>query len=162
MPPHQNLGDAFDPLSAPCAGFEWIGKILCFPGNFFAAELHDAHGVRRLAVISQDVLGDPKITAADDSPHGEALFARLLGAGDLYIAPAADSLARLGVFQHGILEIDVVLRFKIVGIGCRPMPIQGRTYFLSFHRTLRPRRSSISRVARDNFMTSLYLIVLTS
>src|ERR1700722_14251794 len=130
LPPHP-----FDPLSAPRGGLERVRKILCFPCHLVAAELHDAHGVGRLPVIRQNVLGNPKITAAKDSPHGEALFARLIGACDLYVAPAADSLARLGVFQHRILEIDVVLRFKIVGIGCSPMPIQCRTYLLIYHMT---------------------------
>src|ERR1700682_4231729 len=83
----------FDPLSAPRAGLERIRKVLCFPRNLVAAELHDAHGVGRLPVIRQNILGDPKITAANDSPHSEALFARLIGARDLYVAPTADSLA---------------------------------------------------------------------
>jgi hypothetical protein len=30
---------------------EWIRKVLCFPRNLDARELHDAHGVGRLAVI---------------------------------------------------------------------------------------------------------------
>src|SRR5580700_3691085 len=58
----------FDPLSAPGGSHEWIRKILCFPRNLSAPELHDAHGVRRLAVIGQDEFGDPKITAANDPP----------------------------------------------------------------------------------------------
>src|SRR5579862_6534457 len=63
----------FDPLRAPAAGLERIGKVLGFSRNLVAAELHDAHGVGRLPVIGQNVLRDPKITAADDSPHSEAL-----------------------------------------------------------------------------------------
>src|SRR5262249_45079228 len=35
--------------------------------------------------------------------------------------------------QHRILAIDGVLRFKIVGIGRGPMPIQCRTYLLISH-----------------------------
>src|ERR1700733_6180692 len=125
----------FNPPSAPRAGLERVGKVLCFPCHLVAAEFHDADGVGGLSVIRQNIFGDPKITAANDSPHSEALFARLIGARDLYVAPAADSLARLGVFQHRILEIDVVFRFKIVGIGCSPMPIQCRAYLLSSHMT---------------------------
>src|SRR5215469_12119557 len=83
----------FDPLCAPGARLERVCKILCFPCNLVAAELHDAHGVGRLTVICQDVFGDPKITAANDSPHSETLFIRLLGACDLYVASTADSLA---------------------------------------------------------------------
>src|SRR5262245_17658695 len=76
----------FDPLCAPGARLERIRKILCFPCNLIAAELHDAHGVGRLTIICQDVFGDPKITAANDSPHSETLFTRLLSACDLYVA----------------------------------------------------------------------------
>src|ERR1700723_917728 len=81
LPPHP-----FDPLSAPRGGLERVRKVLCFPCNLVAAELHDAHGVGRLPVIRQNKLGDPKITAAEDSRRGEALFARLLGSRDLYVA----------------------------------------------------------------------------
>src|SRR5437016_12860616 len=83
----------FDPLCAPGARLERIRKVLCFPCNLLAAELHDAHGVGRLTVICQDVFGDPKITAATDSPHSETLFTRLLSACDLYVASTGDSLA---------------------------------------------------------------------
>src|ERR1700677_4998180 len=70
----------FDPLSAPRAGLEWIRKVLCFPRHLVAAELHDAHVIESLPVIGQNILGNQKITAANDSPHSEALFARLIGA----------------------------------------------------------------------------------
>src|SRR5580700_6813304 len=86
-------GHPFDPLSAKCGSREWIRKVLCFPRNLDAAELHDAHGVGRLAVIRQDEFGDPKITAANDSPDRKPLIARLTGALALYVASAAGSLA---------------------------------------------------------------------
>jgi hypothetical protein len=117
-------------LSAECGSREWVREVLCFPRNLVAAELHDAHGVGRLAVICQDEFGDPKITAANDSPDGKPLVARLTGALVLYVGSAAGSLARLRVFQHRVVEIDAVLRFKIVGIGRRPMLIQCRTDLL--------------------------------
>src|SRR5271157_5833199 len=41
----------FDILSARCAGLEWIRKVLRFPRNLVAPELHDAHSVGWLAVI---------------------------------------------------------------------------------------------------------------
>ena len=83
----------FDPLCAPGARRERIGKILRFPGNLVADELHDAHGVGWLSIICQDVFADPKIVPADDSPHSKTLFARLLGARDLYVLTTADALA---------------------------------------------------------------------
>src|SRR5512132_106173 len=65
----------FDPLSAPCGSHEGIRKVLCFPRNLVALELHDAHGVGRLAVICQDEFGDPKITAANNSSDSKPFFA---------------------------------------------------------------------------------------
>ena len=84
---------AFDPSSAKCGSHEWIRKVLCFPRNLVAAELHDAHGVGRLAVIREDEFGDPKIAAANDSPDSKPLFARLTGALALYVGSTAGSLA---------------------------------------------------------------------
>jgi hypothetical protein len=46
--------------------YEWIRKVLGFPRNLVVPEHRDADGVGRLAVISQDEFGDPKITAAND------------------------------------------------------------------------------------------------
>src|ERR1700692_1042402 len=83
----------FDPLSAPCGSHEWIRKVLCFPRNLVVPELHDAHGVGRLAVICQDEFGDPKITAANDSDSKKPLFARLTSALALYVASTTGSLA---------------------------------------------------------------------
>jgi hypothetical protein len=80
-------------LSSPCGSHEWIRKVLRFPHNLVAPELHDADRVGRLAVICQDEFGDPKITAANDSLDSKSLFARLTGALVLYIASTAGSLA---------------------------------------------------------------------
>src|SRR6201998_2735764 len=83
----------FDPWSARCGSHEGIGKVLGFPRNLVAPELHNAHGVGRLAVICQDEFGDPKLTAANDSSDSKPLFARLTGALVLYVASTAGSLA---------------------------------------------------------------------
>src|SRR5262249_34266060 len=64
-----------------------------FPAQLVALELHDAHGVGRLAVICQDEFGDPKITAANNSSDSKPFFARLTGALVLYVASTAGSLA---------------------------------------------------------------------
>src|SRR6201984_3623271 len=82
-----------DPLSAPCGSHEWIRKVLCFPRNLVVPELHNTHGVGRLAVICQDEFGDPKITASNDSSDSKTLFARLTSALVLYVASTAGSLA---------------------------------------------------------------------
>jgi hypothetical protein len=84
----------FDPLSARCGSHEWIRKVLCFQRNLVVLELHDAHGVGRLAVICYDQVADLKIiTAANDSSDSKPLFARLTCALVLYVAPTAGSLA---------------------------------------------------------------------
>src|SRR5246127_325944 len=76
----------FDPWSAPCGSQEWICKVLGFSRYLVVPELHDAHGVGRLAVICQDEFGDPKITAANDSSDTKPLFAWLTSALVLYVA----------------------------------------------------------------------------
>src|SRR5271154_4434193 len=83
----------FDPLSAECGSHEWIRKVLCFPRNLVAPELHDAHGVGRLAVICQDEFANPKITAANGSLDSKPLFARLTSALVQYVASTEGSLA---------------------------------------------------------------------
>src|SRR6476660_2618973 len=87
------FGHPFDPLSAECGSHEWIRKVMCFPRNLVAPELHDAHGVGRLAVICQDEFGDPKLTAANDSSDSKPLFAWLASTLALYVASTAGSLA---------------------------------------------------------------------
>src|SRR5271154_2704454 len=83
----------FDPLSAECGSYEWIRKVLCLPRNLVAPEFHDAHGVGRLVIISQDEFGDPEIPAAKDSPDRKPLVAGLTGALVLYVASTTGSLA---------------------------------------------------------------------
>src|SRR5580658_8565177 len=83
----------FDPLSARCGSHKRICKVLRFPRNLVVLELHDAHSVGRLAVVCQDEFGDPKITAANDSPDSKPLFIRLTSALVLYVASTAGSLA---------------------------------------------------------------------
>src|SRR6202050_682763 len=79
----------FDPLSAPCGSQKWIRKVLCFPRNLVAAELHDAHGVARIAVIHQDEFGEPKLPAANDPAGSKPPFVRLTPALALYVASTA-------------------------------------------------------------------------
>src|ERR1700735_1935408 len=85
-------GHPFDPLSAECGSREWIRKVLCFSRNLVAPELHDAHGVGRLAVICQDEFSDPKLAAANDSSDGKPLFVRLTSPLVLDVASTTGSL----------------------------------------------------------------------
>ena len=81
-----------DPLRAPCGIHEWIRKVLGFSRNLVVPELHDAHGVGRLAVIGQDEFGNPEITAANDSSDSKPFVARLASALVLYVTSTPGSL----------------------------------------------------------------------
>src|SRR6185369_1973146 len=61
-----------------------------FRAYLVTQELHDAHGVGRPAVISQDEFGDPQIAPAKDSLDSKPLFAWLTSALVLYIASTAE------------------------------------------------------------------------
>src|SRR3974390_352859 len=115
---------SLDPLRAECRSWKWIGKVLRFACDFVALELHNAHGVGRFVIVGKDEFGDPKLAAANDSPDRKPLFVRLTGALVHYVGSTAGSLARLGILQHRVLQIDAVLRFEIVGIGRRPVLIE--------------------------------------
>ena len=51
-----------------------IGEILRFVGYLSFAKLHDAHRVRRYAVIAKHGFGDPEIAAADNPPDRKTLL----------------------------------------------------------------------------------------
>ena len=53
---------------------EPIGEILRFVGHPSFAEFHDAHRVRRYAVIGKHEFGDPEIAAADNPPDRKTLL----------------------------------------------------------------------------------------
>src|SRR5262249_47590729 len=74
--------------------------------------------------------------SAEDPAHGEALLVRLRGAGGLDVAPATDALARLRIFEDGILPVDVVLRLEVARIGGGPVAVQKRSDIPLVHREL--------------------------
>src|SRR5689334_18797401 len=86
-----------------------VGEILGFVGDQSFAEFHDAHRVRRDAVIGQHEFTDPEIAAAGHSPERKTLLVRLDEPALLNLAPADDALARLRIVEHGILAVDVML-----------------------------------------------------
>ncbi len=106
----------------------WVSR-----ATFPSTELHDAHGVRQAAVIGQDIFSDPEVARADYPPHSEAFPVRLRGARRLDVAPPADALARLRIFEHRVLSINVVLRLEIVRIGRGPVAIQSRLNLAVVH-----------------------------
>src|SRR5438874_564736 len=94
-------------------GVEPVGEILCFAGHQSVAEFHDAHRVRRYAVIGEHEFGDPEIAAADDSPDRKTLLVRLDCSALLNVVPAANPLARLRIIEHGILAVDFMFDVEI-------------------------------------------------
>ena len=55
------------------------------------------------------------------------------------MAPAAHALARLRIFQHGVLAVDLVLDLEVVGVGRRPVEIQSRANVTVCHFDPSPR-----------------------
>src|SRR5579862_7225336 len=121
------------PLSTRCGSHERVRKVLRLPRYLVLPEFHNANRVRRPAVIGEDEFSDPEVTAAKNASDRKPLFVWLARALALYVAPAAGPLTRLRILQHRVLVVYYVLRFKIVGIGRRPMLIQRRADILISH-----------------------------
>src|SRR5271166_486081 len=115
---------SLDPLRARGSGFERVGKVLGLAGHLAIHELHDAHGVRRPAVIGEDEFGDPEVARADDAAHREALRVRLRDAGGLDVVPAPDALARLRVLEQCVLPVYVVLNIEVICVRGGPVAIK--------------------------------------
>src|SRR5580704_2576259 len=91
-----------DPLRARRSRLKRIAEVLGLTGNLAAFELHDAHRVRRHAVVGEDELSDPNVGSTEYAPHAKALLVRLSSTRRLNIAPAGDPLPGLRVLEHGI------------------------------------------------------------
>ena len=120
-----------DQMRARRPRLERIGEILGLARDLAVAKLHDAHRIGRPPVIGQNKFGDPEVARADDPPDREALLVRLHGARRLNVAPPTDALARLRIFEHRVLLIDLMLRLEVVGVGRGPVAIQSRANFWS-------------------------------
>src|SRR6202166_592488 len=115
-----------------------IGEILRFVGPQSFAKFHDAHRVRRCAVIGKNELSDPEIAAADNPPDRKALLVRLDEPAFLNVVPAADPLARLRIIKHGILAVDFMFDLEIAGVRRSPMALQRRPHGSIIHLDLPP------------------------
>ena len=91
------------------AGLERRAEVLRLAGHLSVAEFHDAHCVKRHAVIAEHQFGDPEVAVADDPLDGEALLARLHRSALLNLASAANAFARLRIVEHRILSVDLML-----------------------------------------------------
>jgi len=63
--------DPLYPLAPPVRSLERVREILCLVHDLTVAKLHNAHSVRWSPRVGDDVLGDPEITFAEDSPDIE-------------------------------------------------------------------------------------------
>ena len=97
-----------------------------FVGHPSFAEFHDAHRVRRYAVIGKHEFSDPEIAAADNSPDRKTLLVWLDESAFLNVVPAADPLARLRIIKYGILALDFMLDIEIARVRSIPMALQRR------------------------------------
>src|SRR5215469_4075993 len=98
----------FDPLRPRRSRRKQIAEILGLARHLAVEKLHDAHGIGWPPIIGQDIFGDPEITRADDLP------------------PPADALARLRIFEHRVLSVNLMLPLEVVRIGSGPVAIQRR------------------------------------
>src|SRR5882757_11276595 len=103
-----------------------LGEIFRFVGHQSFAEFHDAHRVGWYAVIGKYEFGDPEIAAADNSPDRKTLLVGLDESALLNVVPAADSLARLRIIEHGILAVDFMFDLEIARVRSLPMALQRR------------------------------------
>src|ERR1700676_1785637 len=115
------------PLSARGPRLEGVAEVLGLTGNLAVFELHDAHRVRRHAVVGQDEFSDPKVGSTEYAPHAKALLVRLRRTRRLNIAPAADPFPGLRVLKHGIVVVNFVLRLEIIRVRGGPMAIQSHS-----------------------------------
>src|SRR5215472_4987442 len=116
----------FDPLRPRRSRRKQIAEILGLARHLAVEKLHDAHGIGWPPIIGQDIFGDPEITRADDPPNREAFLVRLRGARRLDLPPPADALARLRIFEHRVLSVNLMLPLEVVRIGSGPVAIQRR------------------------------------
>jgi hypothetical protein len=86
--------DPLNPLAPPGWRLEGIREILCLVHDLTVAELHNAHGVCRAALVRDCVFRDPEITVPDNSLDLETRrLAGMMTPQGLQIASPEDSLA---------------------------------------------------------------------
>jgi NAD(P)H-dependent FMN reductase len=89
----------------------------------------------------------------------EALPVGLPLARHPYVAPAADALARLRIFEHGILAIEGVLGLEIAGVRRGPVPVERGADVLVCHRVLL-RRDSVAAARKQDTLIAMSETVL--
>src|ERR1700733_10322734 len=128
--------DSLNKMRARWGRVKPIGERLRFVGHQSFAEFHDAHRVRRYAVIAEHEFGNPEVAAADHSPDRKTFLVWLDEPALLNVVPAADPLARLRIIKDRILAIDFMFGREVVRVRGIPMALQRRPHGSIVHLTL--------------------------
>jgi len=122
-----------DPLSAPRPGLERIAAISSLSDRLPTAKFHNTHRVGRPPIVSQDGFCDPKAGSVDYPPHLEALDVRSREPRHPNVAPATEAFARLRIFEHCVVSLNLVLSLEVARVGGGPVAIQSRSDFPVLH-----------------------------
>src|SRR3954453_7884430 len=153
--------DRFGQRRPPRRSLEGVAEILRFMGDVVPGELHDAHRERSGAVISDDALADPQISAAADPADREVPIRRVTAALPLDVPATAETLAGLRVVQDGVGRIDGVLGLDVAPLGgvpvfCHPGPVSD----VAFHGSAPPVDGSFPVFARWSETTDMTIVAL--
>jgi len=113
----------FGPLGPPGRELERIRAVPRLAGDCTIAELHTANRVDQMPVLANHVLANPQLAAPDHSADGEYQLGRVMPTQSLDVVPAADTLARLGVFDHNIIVVDLVFGIQVSRRRGGPVPL---------------------------------------
>jgi DNA-binding transcriptional LysR family regulator len=105
----------------PGRRLEGVGEVLGLVRDQIAGELHDAHRMGGRAVIGDDDLAHPQVTAAPDPHDGEVTLGRVPAALRLDLRPAPVALPGLRVVQDPVLSVDRVLGVAVSVLGRLPV-----------------------------------------
>src|SRR6185369_634269 len=126
------LIDRFNPLGTPRPRLEGVTEVLRLAKDLSIPKLHDTDSVGRLPIITDDIFSNPKIAAPNHAPNGEVLVGKQPPRrpdGE----PTTDALAGLGVLQHGVVVVDLILSIVVTGLRRSPVPVQRSSDVLISH-----------------------------
>ena len=83
-------------------------------------------------IIGDDIFSNPEIAAAEYTPNGEVLVGKQPTRRPDG-TPATDALAGLGILQHRVVVVDLMLDIIVAGLRRSPVPIQRGSVALIFH-----------------------------
>jgi hypothetical protein len=130
------FANSLDKMGAGRCRLKPIGKILGFVGYPSVTYFHDAHRLRRYAVLGKYEFSDPEIAASDNSSDRKTFFVWLEKSALLNVVPASDSLARLRIIKYSILVINLMFELEIARVRSIPMAFQREPHRSIIHPNL--------------------------